>query len=37
MLVTINDLETLALKAGGAVLGLIVFYLVRKMIRGRTV
>ena len=31
---TIEELEVLMLKAGGAVLGLIVFYWVRLMVRG---
>lgn len=34
-MITSDELTTLALKAGGAVLGLIVFYLVRLMILGR--
>jgi len=32
---TANEFEIISLKAGGAVLGLIVFYLVRLMILGR--
>lgn len=34
-MITIEELEILALKAGGAVLGLIAFYLIRKIILGR--
>jgi hypothetical protein len=32
---TANELEIILLKAGGAVLGLIIFYLVFKLIRGK--
>lgn len=34
-MITSAELELLALKAGGAVLGLIVFYWVRLIIRGK--
>lgn len=36
-MITAAELELILLKAGGAVLGLIVFYLLRGMIRGRKV
>ena len=34
-MIDIVELENLALKAGGAVLGLIVFFMIRNMILGR--
>jgi len=33
---TANEFEIIALKAGGAVLGLIVFWLVWKLVRGKS-